>query len=215
VQSGCYGIELLDPPLRTIIWTSSDTCDTEVTIYFLCWKIALARNTSLIDDLTAQERQFVEALAKGMSTAQAAVAAGMSHSRGVTLLKSPRVLLAIDRLRQETQKQTAITQVDVVNGFLEAIDLAKSLGEPASMVSGWREIAKVLGLYAPEQRKLAVEVRTQLACAQYEALSDDELVRLIETERDEAGAFSAVPLGASRSPSVPLVAATPGDDYDG
>jgi hypothetical protein len=46
------------------------------------------------------------------------------------------------------------------------------------MIAGWREIAKVCGLNAPEVKKVEVEAKVRALRGQYAALSEEELLEL-------------------------------------
>jgi phage terminase small subunit len=46
------------------------------------------------------------------------------------------------------------------------------------MIAGWREIAKMLGYYEPERRKIDVSVSAKRMVDQFETMSDEELLRL-------------------------------------
>jgi hypothetical protein len=81
--------------------------------------------------------------------------------------------------RNDAASDAQVTRADVLHGFEEAIDVARSRSNPAAMVAGWREIAKMCGYYAPERKEVRVNVvgsalRDELAC-----MSDDELLALV------------------------------------
>jgi hypothetical protein len=77
-----------------------------------------------------------------------------------------------------------MTRKQVMDGFKEAIDMAKVQAEPATMVSGWREIARMCGYYAPEKREINVNITAKRAVDQLETLSDDELLEIIEKDSE-------------------------------
>ena len=66
-----------------------------------------------------------------------------------------------------------------MKGFLEAIDIARAKSDPAGIVAGWREIAKMCGFYAPERKQVELSAA---ACAHRQRIadmSDEELAELI------------------------------------
>lgn len=137
-----------------------------------------------IDGLTEQERRFVDAFCSGMNQTQAARAAGYSEptSGGVRLMKRPAVLAAIERERAALAEQARVKREDVIEGFKEAIDMARTLQDPVAMIAGWREVGRVLGHYEPEKKKVEISINGQVALQQLEALPDAELAKLIEGE---------------------------------
>ena len=72
-----------------------------------------------------------------------------------------------------------VTRADVLNGFEEAIDLARSRSNPAAMVAGWREIAKMCGYYAPERKEVRVSVAGSTLLNEIECMPDAELLALV------------------------------------
>ena len=75
-------------------------------------------------------------------------------------------------------KRLKLSRENALEGFLEAITLAQVKADPAAMIAGWREIGKVLGFYAPEQRTVKLTANGDALRAQYEALSDEELLAI-------------------------------------
>jgi hypothetical protein len=73
-----------------------------------------------------------------------------------------------------------ITRADVIDGFMEAINIARLAADPASMIKGWSETAKVLGLYAPEVKKIEMSMNQQRLQSKFESMSDADLVDIIE-----------------------------------
>ncbi len=47
-----------------------------------------------------------------------------------------------------------------------------------AQISGWREIAKMLGFYAPERREVKLSTAGAALRAEYEALSDEDLLAI-------------------------------------
>lgn len=68
----------------------------------------------------------------------------------------------------------------VMDGFLEAIEMAKMQGEAGVMVNGWREIGRMCGYYAPEVKKIDVNITAKRVIDKLETLSDSELADMIE-----------------------------------
>ena len=67
------------------------------------------------------------------------------------------------------------------------IGMARAQDNPAAMVAGLREVGKLMGLYAPERLRVAVDARTETEAHRLERMSDAELVALAGTRTDRAG----------------------------
>ena len=131
--------------------------------------------------LTAQQAAFVDAKMLGKDNIDAARAAGYKRPiTGNTIAKTDSVQRALAAARDELSSAAQITRADVIDGFMEAINMAKLSADPASMIKGWSETAKVLGLYAPEVKKLEISGNQKRLQSKYEAMSDMELLDIIE-----------------------------------
>lgn len=131
-------------------------------------------------ELSRRQRQFVEEYASCRNGAAAAVRAGYAPgSAKVTasrLLTKANVRAALGRREADARRALAVSRQRVLDELQAAIDLARLKADPAAMIAGWREIAKICGLYAPEEKRLALSADR---LAEVEALSDEELLGLI------------------------------------
>lgn len=66
-----------------------------------------------------------------------------------------------------------------MDGFLEAIDMARIQADSGNMVAGWREIAKMCGYYAPEVHKIDVTVTAKRVIDRLETMSDADLLEMV------------------------------------
>lgn len=98
-----------------------------------------------------------------------------------TMPKSKSAQLAIAEARKELSSAAQLSRADVIDGFLEAINLARLGADPASMIRGWTEIGKMLGHYAPEIKKVEITDPNNLG-AKMRAMTDAELLEIIEGE---------------------------------
>jgi len=138
--------------------------------------------TSPVHQLTEQQRVLVDCLMKGMNTLQAARAAGYSHPEkaGYQAVNSPKVQAALQYLHKRHEKKADMSRKKVMDGFLEAIEMAKIQGEAGVMVNGWREIGRMCGYYAPETKKIDINITAKRVIDKLETLSDEELAEMIE-----------------------------------
>lgn len=139
--------------------------------------------------LTEAESVFVKCVAEdGMSnTAAARVAFPTSKNPAVqgahTILK-PNVKAAIADRKAIYAAASGMTKKKVIDGFLEAIDMARVQAEPLVMISGWREIGKMCGFYEPTRAELTISVAGQRTLARLEGLRDEELLQLVQEGPD-------------------------------
>lgn len=131
--------------------------------------------------LTEQQAAFVDAKMLGKDNIDAARAAGYKNpiASGERVEKTAVVRQALSAARDELSSASQITRADVIDGFMEAINMAKLAADPASMIKGWSETAKVLGLYAPEVKKLEISGSQKRLQSKYESMTDAELFDII------------------------------------
>ena len=131
--------------------------------------------------LTEQQAAFVDAKMLGKDNIAAARAAGYARpiAQGNAVEKTVAVQRALTAARDELSSASQITRADVIDGFMEAINMAKLAADPASMIKGWSETAKVLGLYAPEVKKLEISGSQKRLQSKYESMTDAELFDII------------------------------------
>jgi phage terminase small subunit len=134
------------------------------------------------EGLTQQEEAFLLNLMQGMPKSTAVKQAGYTFkdasSAADKILKRPQVKNRLAQLQTEARQRAKFTQDDVLTGLEEAINDAKLAGDPNAQISGWREIAKMLGYYAPEQKKLEISHTHEKARQQLASLPEDELMKL-------------------------------------
>ena len=131
--------------------------------------------------LTDLQKQFVKYWAEGESITSACVKAGYSdHKLAYRLARQPNVLALRDQYAQKYEEAAQMSRVKVMEGFKEAIEMAKLMSEPATMIAGWREIGKMCGYYAPVETKIKIDVSGDVTMRTLTQLSDAELLELIQ-----------------------------------
>jgi len=133
--------------------------------------------------LNDMEAKFVQHMSAGLPQTGSARAAGYADplKAGKHLMKRPNVLAAVLTERRKTEEHNQMTRKRVMDGFLEAITLARLQADAISMISGWREIAKMCGYYEAVKHKLEITVQGQMMQTQLQAMSDEELLRLADS----------------------------------
>ena len=88
------------------------------------------------------------------------------------------VLRVLNERRLRLAGDFRINREDVLGGFLAAIQRASEQDNPAAEITGWREVAKMLGFYAPEVLKVHLGDDQQRLQKKFEAMSDAELLEM-------------------------------------
>jgi len=115
---------------------------------------------------------------------QAAIQAGYSASSArqsaARLMSKAAIRDAIAARQPLDSQQLQIGRQEAIQGLLAAIADAKAQGNPAAMISGWREIGKMLGFYEPERAEIVIGTADESALmARMNAMSDAELIAVV------------------------------------
>lgn len=135
--------------------------------------------------LTEQEAVFVKCIAEDGMSNVAAVRVAFPESKNPgsysgKLMARPNIKAAIADRKAVFALTSGMTKKKVIDGFLEAIDMARTQAEPLVMVSGWREIGKMCGFYEPTRAELTVTIEGKRALERLESLPDAELLKLVQ-----------------------------------
>ena len=88
--------------------------------------------------LSEKRKTLADALLAGHSKADAARAAGYHPSNAAQVMRQEDVQAYLAEARSEISSLTTIKRLDVLNVFLEAIHMARNLGDPAQIIAGAR-----------------------------------------------------------------------------
>lgn len=124
----------------------------------------------------------------GMPAARAADLCGMTTTYKNALIR-PEVQEARAKLKNQLRQSTSITREDVVNGYKEAIDMARLMNDAMPMIAGWREISKILGFDKPQEIKVTIEGGVREMRRQIRSLPESELLRLADESNIIDGQF--------------------------
>jgi len=132
-------------------------------------------------NLSDQQKLLVEGLVdKGMNQTEAFKYAGYAH--GVQgnhrVLSYPKVQAAMTERFKHAEAHLKLNREMVLDGMMEAIDMAKVQADPEVMIQGWREVGRMCGYYAPEVKKIQMDVTHKRLMSQFETLSDEELLKI-------------------------------------
>ncbi len=87
-------------------------------------------------------------------------------------------------------------RAEVLEGFQEAIELARLRADPSAMIAGWREIAKMCGYYAPERKQVELSTAGSALRTQYEEMTDADLANVIAAVSEATGRAVHMAFGA-------------------
>lgn len=150
-----------------------------------------AENSSPNKNLTELQKLFVHHWAQGESIHSASIRAGYKDggAAAYALVKTPAAQALYAKEKKHYEEAAQMTRKKVMDGLLEAAEMAKLMAEPASMVSAWREIGKMCGYYAPVEKKITIS--TDGKRARMERMTDAELEELVGAKIPE-GVLEAV-----------------------
>jgi hypothetical protein len=103
--------------------------------------------------------EFCRQIHLGVKIAPAGRLCGIKNPH--RMLKRPEVKAFMLQLQKEARDEFDFTRREVVQGLKEAIEQARILEEPMAQIAGWREIAKVLGHYEPETKRIILSTEEE------------------------------------------------------
>lgn len=134
--------------------------------------------------LSDKRSRFVEEYLRDQNGTQAAIRAGYApgsaYSAASRLLRNDQVRAAVAERQGAIARDVELDRQRVIAEILDTIELARVQADPATMLKGWVEIAKICGFYAPERKQVEVSVSAKRMVDQFEAMSDAELLRLAD-----------------------------------
>lgn len=153
-------------------------------------KIRETMNTVLTDKQHAFVANKVD---MGMSDNRAAKEAGYSDKAAARNLNTlPKIQNAIAERQEAYQEVVQMSRKRVMDGLLEAVDMAKLKADPLSMVAGWREIAKICGYYEPTKVQVDVSVNGKMLLHQMSSMSQEDLLKLADMGDALEGEFQEI-----------------------
>jgi len=114
----------------------------------------------------------------GMTYKEASEYSGLAPGTISQLMTKPEIKEYVGRLQKQEEKKFKITREQVLEGFMEAINDAKLLSEPATQIRGWEQIAKMEGFYAAEKREFDLPEDTKEMIRSLQDLDTDTLAKI-------------------------------------
>jgi phage terminase small subunit len=128
--------------------------------------------------VAAKQKVFADAILEGHNPSVAARAAGYHPSNAGNVMRQEEIQELLAEGRRQLTDVTQMRRLDVMNIFIEAIDMARTLADPSQMINGADKVAKMMGYYAPETLKLEVETNSKAFSSKFRAMSDEELFQI-------------------------------------
>ena len=162
--------------------------------------------------LNAEKRAYAYWRGVGLTPVQALKRAGMFYTgnafsnsrRAVELEADPQIRQVIDRIYEENRYRYEIDRDRVVEGLMESINVAREQSDSTAMINGWKELAKVTGVGAPERKEIVLS-QTNPSTEALKQAPDDELLKLVGKERSlqlaepiEDAEFEEIPRGEAQ-----------------
>ena len=124
---------------------------------------------------TVQQERFLLYVLRGLPPSHAAINAGYPAVQAGALMANPKIQAALDMLRAREFMDIRITR-DRLNGML--LEAHAKAANATEEIAAIRELGKMNGLYAPEQ-KVNVNVNTEVkSVKQLQQLDDAKLLEL-------------------------------------
>lgn len=134
--------------------------------------------------LTAKQARFIDEYLVDANGTQAAIRAGYGAAGARVaahrLLTNVAISSAIEARQKADAARLWIDRENVLAGLLGAVEMAREQRNPAGMIAGLREIAKLMGFYAPTTAKVGVDLRARAERDRLEAMTDAALFSLID-----------------------------------
>ena len=135
-----------------------------------------------MSNLTTRQAKFVEHYALCGNAAEAARLAGYSAKTarvtGPETLSNPAVKQALEARQEAFRAELGVTRQDIVAGILSAIQMGREMRNPAVIIQGCVQLAKLLGFYEPERLKVDMTVDAASLQAKFAAMTDEELLTI-------------------------------------
>ena len=143
--------------------------------------------------LTDKQKIVVKEWAGGESISSASVRAGYADGGQMAyrMAKDPAILKLYHMEKALYAEASQMTRKKVMEGFLEAADMARTLADPTALTGAWREVGKMCGYYEPIKRTIDINISGNVTMKKLEAMGDADLLKLIKGEAEDV-AFEMV-----------------------
>lgn len=132
-----------------------------------------------------KQDKFLDFYFQGFNKVQCARLAGYSNPVDASfrlITENKYIMERIAQYEAELAKKFEISRERAIEGFVEAIDMARLQSDPDAMIKGWDKICQVMGHYAPKQKEVKITETKTRVLKMVSKLSDEELLARIGGE---------------------------------
>lgn len=131
--------------------------------------------------LNDKQKLFVKFWAEGESISTASAKAGYNDAAtfAYRMTRMPNVLAMYSQLKAKYEEAGQMSRKKVMDGLLDAAEMAKLMAEPSTMVQAWKTIGQMCGYFAPVEHRMKVDVTGNVVIDRLNNLSDAELLKMI------------------------------------
>ena len=132
----------------------------------------------VLAEINPKRKIMADAILEGATPSEAARLADMHPASASTVLKSEDIKGYLAKAREEIEEISTMKRCDVLNLLIEAIDMARTLADPAQMINGAKEVGKMMGYYEPEKLKIEMTSDQSVLAQKLKQLTDQELLEI-------------------------------------
>ena len=136
-----------------------------------------------IAEINPKRKIMADAILEGATLSEAARVADIHPSHANTVMKNDDIKGYLQQAREEIEDISTMKRCQVLNLFIEAIDMARTLADPAQMINGADKIAKMMGYYAPETKRIELTGDTAVLGNRLRNMSDQDLLEMVSRKR--------------------------------
>lgn len=133
--------------------------------------------------LTPKQLRWIDEYLIDFNGAAAAVRAGYSHKCARSIahenLTKPDIQAVLQARQAAMAKELQITRQGVIRGLLDAVEMGRHQQNPSAMVGALREVAKILGFFASEVKRVELTSVENPAYIKFNAMTDAQLFAVV------------------------------------
>lgn len=148
--------------------------------------------------LTGRQKAYVDAKLTGASDGAAATLVDGNTHHMQDLRDTETIRHQIAAARSWLTDVTQITRLNVIEGIIDGIEMARHLGDAAAVIKGWVEVSKLLGYAQVEKPTVNLTINQMQFRNKLESMPDNILLAISEG-RTIDGQFTEVSGSTSTS----------------
>ena len=132
--------------------------------------------------MNVKRLRFIAEYAVDGNASAAARRAGYSPQsarvNGPRMLRNAAIQQALVQNQRETARKLELDREKILAGLMEAVDVARAQADAGGLIRAWTEIARLMGYYQPEIRRVVVTAKSGRIISQLETLQDEQLLAM-------------------------------------